>query len=241
MSFAFQSAQEAVQTARFGAFSTAPESFQPRFSSIWPLSSGPPCQEGEAVHVVNQIGHSDTSVSSCHTDAADDPFAPSEHPSVNMLNAYTDTAFGLIGGLLATVKFPSAAPLLVDKRLYPNGFKLKRHRLPVIGTVGENETIPFSHQVSDFLRVMDRGIRNRVVLDDFTGRINLGVVLVAVGVGFTLAGPARIGVLLSTASRFLIESLGPLPLLYLFVLLATVALAWHLHDRRVHNLALPMF
>lgn len=131
MTLIFQYLREAVHFGRFRPFGSLSEPFRPQFPDICLPSSGPPCQEGEAFHVVNQVGYSNTLLNPCHANDADDPFLSSEHPPVKKFDARPDPTFSLVDLLLAAVRFPSAATLGGDIGFYLDHLRLASYRLPV--------------------------------------------------------------------------------------------------------------
>ena len=126
-------------------------------------------------------------------------------------------------------------PLVINARLETAFAKLLNPILRAIRTVRQNLSDPnrtVGQKLPEYRTVVAARRRHRIPVNEFRVAVHRHMVLVAVTGLAALLRPARIGVFLPQLVRLPLSLLRHLALLHRRMVLATVALARHLHDQR---------
>ena len=128
-----------------------------------------------------------------------------------------------------------ARPLVIDARLETALAQLFNPILRAIRTVRPNLGVPsrtVGQKLPKYLTVVAARLRHLILVNEFRVAVHRHMVLVAAIGLAALLRPARIGVFLPQLVRLPLSVLRHLARLHRRIVLATVALARHLHDQR---------
>ena len=128
-----------------------------------------------------------------------------------------------------------ARPLVIDARLETAFAQLFNPILRAIRTVRPNLSVPsrtVGQKLPKYLTVVAARLRHLILVNEFRVAVHRHMVLVAAIGLAALLRPARIGVFLPQLVRLPLSLLRHLARLHRRMVLATVALARHLHDQR---------